>query len=169
MLFPLGKKWWLCEMTKVFHNVCSCSVAQSCLTLWDPMNCSTPGFPVLHYLQEFAQTHVDWVSDAIQPSYPLSPPSPPALNLFPRQGLFQWLGSSHQGAKVTGVSASSSVLPMNIQSWFLWRPTGLISLLFTWHSRVFSSNTVQRHQFFGAQLSLLSHSHNHWEDHNMYM
>ena len=98
--FHWGKKWWLCEMMKVFHNVCCCSVAQSCLTLWDAMDCSTPGFPVLHYLQEFAQTHVHWVSDAIQPSYPLSPPSPPALNLFPHQGLFQWLGSSHQGAKV---------------------------------------------------------------------
>ena len=70
------------------------------LTLWDPMDCSMPGFPVLHDLQEFAQTRVHWVSDAIQPSYPLSPPSPPALNLFPHQGLFQWLGSSHQGAKV---------------------------------------------------------------------
>ena len=62
-----------------------CSVPQSCLTLWDPMNCSTPGFPVLHYLLELAQTHVHWVNDAIQPSHPLSSPSPPALNISKHQ------------------------------------------------------------------------------------
>ena len=60
---------------------CCCSVTQSCLTLWDPMDCSTPGFPVLHHLPEFAQTHVHWVADAIQPSRPLSSPSLPAFNL----------------------------------------------------------------------------------------
>ena len=65
------------------------SVAQSCLTLCDPMNCSMPGFPVHHQLLEFPQTHVHQVGDAIQPSHPLSPPSPPALNLSQRQGLFQ--------------------------------------------------------------------------------
>ena len=61
---------------------CCCSGAKSCPTLCDPMNCSTPGFPVLHYLPEFAETHVHLVGDAIQPSHPLSPLSPPALNLF---------------------------------------------------------------------------------------
>ena len=60
------------------------------------MNYSMPGFPVLHYLLEFTQTHVHWVSDAIQPSNPLSPTSPPAVNLFHHQGLFQWVGSLHQ-------------------------------------------------------------------------
>ena len=74
-------------------------VAQSCLALWPP-DCSTLGFPVLHYLPEFAQTHVHWVSDAIQPSHPLSPPSLFALNLSQHQSLFQWLSSSHQVAKV---------------------------------------------------------------------
>ena len=74
--------------------------SQLYLTLWDPMDCSTPGFAVLHYLMEFAQTHVHWINDAIQPSHPLSPPSPPALNLSQHQGLFQWVGSSHQVAKV---------------------------------------------------------------------
>ena len=69
---------------------CCCqSVAKSCSTFWDPMDCSSPGFPVLHYLLEFAQTHVHWVSDAIQPSHPLSPLSPPAFNLSQHQGLFQ--------------------------------------------------------------------------------
>ena len=76
------------------------SVAQSCLTLCDPMDCSTPGLPVHHQLPEFTQTHVHWVSDAIQPSHPLSSPFPPALNLSQHQGLFQWVSSSHQVAKV---------------------------------------------------------------------
>ena len=70
-----------------------CSVSQSCWTLCNPMDCSTPGFPVFHYVPEFAQTQVHWVSDAIQPSHPLLPPSPPALNLFQHQSLFQWVGS----------------------------------------------------------------------------
>ena len=81
------------------HSCCCCSVAKSCLTLCIPMNCSMPGFPVLHYLPEFVQTHVHWVSDAIQPSRPLSP-SPPAFNLSQHQGLFQRVSSSHQVAKV---------------------------------------------------------------------
>ena len=75
------------------------SVAQSCLTLCDPMNCSMPGLPVHHQLPEFTQTHVHWVCDAIQPSHPLSSPSPPALNLSQHQGLFKWVSLSHQVAK----------------------------------------------------------------------
>ena len=76
------------------------SVSQSCPTLCDPMNHSTPGLPVHHQLPEFTQTHVHWVSDAIQLSHPLSSPSPPAPNLSQHQGLFQWVSSSHQVAKV---------------------------------------------------------------------
>ena len=76
------------------------SVTQPCPTLCNPMNCSTPGFPVHHKLPESTQTHVRWVSDAIQPSHPLSSPSPPALNLSQHQGLFKWVSSSHQVAKV---------------------------------------------------------------------
>ena len=76
------------------------SVAQSCLTLCDPMNRSTPGLPVHHQLLEFTQTHVHWIGDAIQPSHPLSSPSPPVLNLSQHQGLFKWVSSSHQVAKV---------------------------------------------------------------------
>ena len=83
-----------------FPAVHCCSVAKSCPTPCDPMNCSMPGFPVLHYLPEFAQTHVHWICDAIQPSHPLSSPSPLALNLSQYQGLFLWVGSSHQVAKV---------------------------------------------------------------------
>ena len=78
--------------------ICCCLVTKSCLTFCDPMDCSMQGFPVLCYLLEFTQTHVLWVSDAIQPSHPLLPTSAPALNLS--QGLFQWAGSSHQVANV---------------------------------------------------------------------
>ena len=87
-------------------NPCLCfsvqfsSVAQSCLTLCNPMDCSTPGFPIYHQLPELAQTHVHWVGDAIQPSHPLSFPSPSAFNLSQHQDLFQEVSSSHQVAKV---------------------------------------------------------------------
>ena len=76
------------------------SVAQLCPTLWDPMNCSMPGLPVHHQLLEFTQTHVHWVGDAIQPSHPLSSPSPPALSLSQHQDFFKWVSSSHQVARV---------------------------------------------------------------------
>ena len=76
------------------------SVAQLCPTLCDPTDCSTPGFLNLHQLLKLAQTHVHWVSDAIQPSLPLLSPSPPAFNLSQHQGLFKWVSSSHQVAKV---------------------------------------------------------------------
>ena len=76
------------------------SVTQSCPTICDPKHCSTPGLPVHHQLLELAQTHVHRVGEAIQPSHPLSSPSPPAFNLFQHQGLFKWVNSSHQVAKV---------------------------------------------------------------------
>ena len=76
------------------------SVAQSCLTLCDPMNISTPGLPVHHQLPEVTQTHVHWVGDAIQPSHPVSPPSPSAVNHSQHQDLFKWVSSSHQVAQV---------------------------------------------------------------------
>ena len=86
----------------LFSSVCVqfSSVALSCPTLWDPVDCSTPGFPVHHQLPEFTQTHVHWVGDAIQPSHPLLCPSPPAFNLSQHQGLSQWVNSLHQVAKV---------------------------------------------------------------------
>ena len=76
------------------------SVAQLCPTLCRPMNCSTPGLPVHHQLPEFAQTYIHWVGDAIQPSYPLSSPSPTASNPSQHQSLFQWVNSLHQVAKI---------------------------------------------------------------------
>ena len=82
------------------------------------MDCSMPGFPVLHHLPEFVQTHVHWVGDVIQPSYPLSPASPPALNLSQHQGLFQWVGSSHQVAKVLELQHQSVQWVFRVD--FLW-------------------------------------------------
>ena len=136
------------------------SVAQSCLTLCDPMECSTPGFPVHHQLPESTQTHVHWVSDAIQPPYPLTSPSPPAFNLSQHQGLFQWVSFSIRWPN-TEASASASILPMNIQDCSPLGLTGWISLLSKGLSRVFSNTTVQKHQFFGTQLSLSFNSHIH--------
>ena len=87
-------------LPKVCSLLLRSSVTQSCLTLCDPMDCSTPGFSVLHYLLERAQTCVHWVDDAIQPSHPLSPSPHPALSLSQHQDLFQWVSSSHQVAKI---------------------------------------------------------------------
>ena len=129
------------------------SVAQSCPTLCDPMDCSTPVFPVHHQLLELTQTYVHWVSDAIQPSHPLSPSSSPAFNFSQHQSLFQSQFFASGGQSI-GVSASTSVLPMNIQGWFPLGWTGWISLQSKGLSRVFSNTTVQKHQFFGTQLSL---------------
>ena len=99
-------------------SFCCCSVTQLCPTLCDPMDCSMPGFPVLHCLPELAQTHVHWVGDATQPSHPLFPPSSPAFSLSQHQGLFPWVGSTNCGQSI-GASASASVLPMNIQGWLI--------------------------------------------------
>ena len=87
------------------------SVAQSFPALCSPMDCSMPGLPVHHQLLEFTQTHVHWVSDAIQPSHPLLSPSPPAFNLSQHQGLFQWVSSLHQVANYK--SFSFNISPSN--------------------------------------------------------
>ena len=99
------------------------SVAESCLTLWDPMNCSMPGLPVRHQLPEFTQTHVHWVGDAIQTSHPLSSPYPPAPNPSQDQSLFQWVRSSHGWPKYW--SFSFSISPSN-------EHPGLISFRVDW-------------------------------------
>ena len=123
------------------------------------MNCSTPGLPVHHQLPEFTQTHVHWVRDAIQPSHPLSSPSPPApkslpaSESFPMSQLFAWGGQS------TGVSTLASLLPKKSQGWSPSEWTGRISLQSKGLSRVFSNTTVQKaailrcSAFFTVQLS----------------
>ena len=102
------------------------------------MDCSILGFPFLHYLLEFAHIHVHWVDDTIQPSHLLSPPAPPALYLFQHQGLFQWVNYSHQVAKVFE-------LQLQHQS-FQWKFR--VELLSKGLTRVLSSTTVKKHQFF---------------------
>ena len=126
------------------------SVAQSCPILCNPMNCSTPGLPVHPQLPEFTQTYVHQVGDAIQPSHPLSSPSPPAphpsqhlliFESFPVSQLFTW------GSQSTGVSAFASFVPKKSQGWSPSEWTGWISLQSKGLSRVFSNTTVQKHQF----------------------
>ena len=132
-------------------NNCSVqSVTQSCPTLWDPMDCSTPGFPVHHQLPEPTQTHVHRISDTIQPSHPL--PFSSCLQSFPASGSFLISQFLTPGGQSIGVSAS--VLPMNIQDWSPLALTGWISFQSNRLSRVFSHTAVQKHQFFRAQLSL---------------
>ena len=107
----------------MFSSVQFSSVAQLCPTLWDPMNCSTPGLPVHHQLSESTQTHIHWVGDAIQPSHALSSPSPPAFNLFQHQGLFKWVSSSHQVAKYWSFSfriSPTNEYPALISSRMVW-------------------------------------------------
>ena len=129
------------------------SVTQLCPTLCDPMDRSTPALPVHRQLPELAHIHVHRVGDALQPSHPVvpfssGPQSFPASVSFP----MSWLFTS--GGQSIGVSASASVLPMNIQDRFPLGWTGWISLQSKGLSRVFSNITVQKHQFFSAQLSL---------------
>ena len=139
----------------------SCSLSKSCPTLCNIMDCSTPGFPVLLHLPEFAQTHVHWVGDAIQPSHPLLPPFSSCPQSFPASGSFPMSFLFTSGGQSIGASASASLLAMNIQGWFPLGLTGLVSLQPKGPSRVFSNTTVQKHQFFGTQLSLWFNSHFH--------
>ena len=123
---------------------CRCS----CPAVWPHA-----GLPYPLLSPRFVQIHVHWISDNIQPSHPLPPPSF-AFSLSQHQGLFQWVSSSHQVAK-------GSVLPMNIQSWFSLGLIGLISLQSKGLSKVFSRTTIWKHQFFSTQLCLWPNSHIH--------
>ena len=145
------------RMFLVYMYCCCSSVTKLCQTLCDPMNCSTPGFLVIHYLLEFAQTPVHWVRDAIQPSHLLLPPSPPQT--FPASGSFPASQLFTSGGQSIQASASASVLSMNIHGWFPLGLPGLISLLCKALWSVFSSTTVQKHQFFVAQPSVWFNSH----------
>ena len=150
---PLGIGWPYC-----------CSVAKSRLTLCDPMDCSMPGFPVFHYLLEFAQIYVHWVSDIIQPFHSLLPPfSCPQSGSSLMSQLFASTGQS------TGASVSASVLPMNIQGWFLEYLTGLISLQFKNSQE--SSPTPQFKSINSSALSFLysptlTFIHDYWKNHS---
>ena len=132
------------------------------------MDCSTPGFPVLHHFLEFAQTHVHWVGDAIQPSHPLSSPSP-AFNLTQHQGLFQWVGSSHQVAKVLELQLQCQSFQWIFRTdflsdWLVWSP-------FSPRESQESSPTLQLESINSSALSLfycpaLTSIHDNWENHS---
>ena len=153
----------MCQGSGIFLNVASISVvvqSQSCLTIWDPMDCSTPYFPVLHYLLLFAHTCVHRFSDATQPYHPVCPFST-CPQSFPAPGYFTVSRLFASGGQSVGASASTSVLPMNNQDWFPLGLTGLISVLSRELSRIFSNTTVPKHQFFIVHPSLWFNSHIH--------
>ena len=149
-------------------NKMGVKVTQSCRTLCNPMNCSTSGLPVHHQLSESTQTHVHWVGDTIQLSHPLSSPSPPVLNLSQHQGLFQWVSSSHQVAKV---------LEFQVQHpSFQWTPRtdllqdGLVGSPCSPRDSQDSSLTPQFKSINSSVLSFLysptlTHIHDHWKIH----
>ena len=146
------------------------SVSQSCPTLCNPMNCSTPGLPVHHRLPEYTKTYVHWVGDAIQPSHPLPSPSPPALNLSQHHGIFQWVNPSHQVAKVLEFQ-------LQHQS-FQWTPrtdllqNGLVGSPCSPRDSQESSPTTLLKSINSSVLSFLysptfTSTHDHWKNHSL--
>ena len=145
------------------------SVAQLCLTLCDPMDCSTPGFPVHHQLLELAQTHVHWVGDAIQPSHPQSSPSPPAFNLSLHQGLFQWISSLHPVTKVLEFQLQHQSFQWIFRTDFLY--DWLVGSPCSLRDSQESSPTPQFKSINSLALSLLygptlTSIHDYWKNHN---
>ena len=136
------------------HSVQFSLVAQSCPTLWDPMNQSMPGLPVYHQPPESTKTHVHRVNDGHPTISSSVIPFSSCLQSFPASGSFQMSLLFTSSGQSTAVSASISVLPKNTQDWFPLGWTAWISLWSKGLSRVFSNTTVQNHQFFSAQLSL---------------
>ena len=174
----ISKEWFFSHLLLYIfgpHSVEFSSVTQLCPTLCNPMNCSMSGLPVYHQLPEFTQSHVHWVGDAIQPSHPLLFTSPSAFNPSQHQGLFKWVSSLHQVAKVLEFQ-------LQHQS-FQWTPrsndvqwtsplgqTGWISLQSKGLSRVFSNTTVQKHQFSALSFlysPTLTSIHDYWKNHSL--
>ena len=149
-------RWFLYTYSQLIkHSVQFSSVAQSCPTFWDPVNCSMPGLPVHKQLPEFTQIHIHRVSDAIQPSHLLSSPSPPAPNPSQHQSLFQWVNSSHEYW-----SFSFSIIPSKehpglisfTMDWLdLLAVQGTVKSLFHHHSS--KASIFWRSAFFTVQLS----------------
>ena len=146
------------------------SVTQLCPTLCDPMNCSTPGLPVHHKLPEFTQTHVHWVGDASQPFHPLLPPSPPAPNPSQHQGLFQWVNSSHDVAKVLEFQLQHQSFQWTPRTYLL--QDGLVGSPCSPRDSQESSPTPQFKSINSSALSFL-HSptltfiHDQWKNHSL--
>ena len=153
----------------LFNKVQFSSVVQSCPTLCDPMNCSTPGLPVHHQLLEFTQTHVHWVSDARQSSHPLLSPSPPAFNLSQHQGLFKWFSCSYQVAKVLEFQLqhqSFQWTPMTDRLRMNW--LDLLAVQETLKSLLqhhgSKASILRCSAFFTVQLTSI---HDHWKNHSL--
>ena len=145
------------------------SVSQSCPTLCDPMNRSTPGLPVHHQLPEFTQTHAHWVSDAIQPSHPL-PPSPPASRPSQHQSLFQWVNSSHEVAKVLELQLQHHSFQRNPRVDLL--QNGLVGSPCSPRDSQESSTTPQFKSINSLAFSFLhsptlTSTHDHWKNHSL--
>jgi len=146
------------------------SVTQSCPTLCDPMNCSTPGLPVHHQLLESTQTHVHWVGDAIQPSHPLSSPSLPALSLSQHQDLFKWVSFSHEVAKVLEFQPQRHSFQRNPRADLL--QNGLVGSPCSPRDSQESSPTPQFKSINSSALSFLysptlTSIHDHWKNHSL--
>ena len=154
----------------LFPHLLGSSVAQSCPTLCSPMDRSMPGLPVHHQFPEFTHTHVHWVSDAIQPSHPLSSPSPPAFNLSQHQGLFQWVSSSHQVAKVLEFQLRHQSFQWIFRTDFLrmdWldllEVQGTLKSLLQHH---ISKASIPWHSAFFI-VQLLTSTHDYWKNHSL--
>ena len=150
----INSKYLKCKSLGSIHIPVSCfSFTKSCLNFSGPVDCSTSGYPVLHHLLEVTQTHILWVGDAIQPSHPLSPTLSSCPQFSQYQGLFQWVSSLHQMAKVLELQLQHQ----SFQRLFrvdTFQDTSLISLQSKGFSRVFSSTRVRKHEFFCGQPSL---------------
>ena len=162
----------MCELTPQltasrFTVVQFSSVAQSCPTLCDPVDCSTPGFFVHHQLLKLAQTHVHWVGDAIKPSHPLLSPSPPALSLSQHQGLFKWVLHIRWpkywrfSLNISPSSECSGLISFSIDLWDILEVQGNLKSLLQHHS---SKASILRHSAFC--IVQLSHPYNYWKKHS---
>ena len=155
----VSKIWHMIHYTVSVPDQFS-SVTQLFMALCEPMDCCMLILPVLHQLPELTQTYLHQDGDAIQPSHPLSSPSPPAFKFSQQQGLFQWVILCTGGQSIGGEASASVVLLMNIQNWFPLGCTGWTSLQ-SKGLKVFSNTTGQKHQLFGTQLLFWSKSHVH--------
>ena len=144
------------------------SVSESCPTLCDPKDCSTPGLPVPHQLLEFTQTRVHWVSDAVQPSHPMLSPSPPAFSLIQHQGLFKWVSSLHEVAKGSEFQLQHQSFQCIFRTDFLWK--GLAGSLCSPRDPQESSPTPQFKSINSALSFLCSPTltsiHDYWKNHS---
>ena len=162
--------WKQCVALSWWISVQFSAVTQWCLTLCDPMDCSTPGLPIHHQLSQVIQTHVHWISDAIQPPHPLSSPSPLAFNFSQHQGLFKWVSYLHQVAKVLEFQLQHQSFQWLFRTDFLW--DGLVGSSCSPRDSQESSQTPQFKSINSSALSslhspTLTSMHDHWKNHSL--